>query len=1383
MLVLPFRKTLRLSQWLVVLLLGVLTTTSSQAQTCEDALSGTVYVGDGAGAPAYATFKELYDDINARGLANNLTVLIQSDVVETATAVLNSIANPCDMEDLSISIQPAADEQYLITATQAAVMMHLNGVVNLTIDGSYAGVGTNFIFRHTAANQTVLTLSNGTSHCQVMNSVIESSGASSVAVRIGNASGLAVTNIVFDGNHIRNRSDITQDSNSLHRIGIVSVGVSAAELNEHITITNNIFSGFSQSGIDIGKQTSIASAGNYEYYLGGSAFNGLNNGSYFTISNNRLYAPITLSLGHVCVPIKFNPGVSSRYNVISGNVVGGSNATNEGTLTYNSDNGFSAIYVSVGGTTDEEATVISDNVVHNIHLNRTGQTWQRFAGIETFGSGSVKILNNTVGSLTQNNSILVASNGFNNNQFMSFVYGIWHCSTGNAEIDGNIVSNMNSVAATGITMTTGIRVGTRENYSSVAPTTLTIIIAGHAKINNNIVANLTTPARGWRFSSTSNAPVHPGALCGIVLISNAEDNEVMNNQVYNLHNTVAGINHRSTSVIAIAVDGSGPAGHDATGIISGNTIYNINNYHQNNGNINDRPEVIGIAMGTMIAGTAAGTTQGRGSYEIANNMISLAPVVPANSTTVVGIMDQIQGPSSTKVYNNTVYIGGSGINSLHPTAAYLKFPNRYRAGLTDGASQVYNNIFINERTGMTNSYAMAGLINGTPNYQGNYNFLSSASGAQMTSWQNAPGSLGAWRTATGGNDLNSSSAAITTGNSTTTTINPSELFEDKLNDLHLQLTPEELFPHAFVYGMGQPMPSVANDIDDEERHAEYPCQGADEIELPCTELEMLTDLPAVHMGCYDNNTTLYVQIDGSYPRFITWEVSTNGGVTWTTIANAGKYSGAKTTALTINNTTANMIGFQYRITVRNMCSNVSSAIATLDLQVCPANDNPSNTNPNLSNNSYVYPNNIQVSGTTLNATINMATGTRDVWYRIIPISNGVTIKVSSTVIDPVLYLFDSNNMSTPIDVENLITGTGTEIMNVTGLTEGHVYRLAVASATEVDGEFKLVVQHLRKPQCSVNTNVSLCEMLSTSITGANTVTYEFTDVNTNVTTSYTAPGYNMLASTPAAQLRYGATYNAQYTANYQLQNGLGETETIVVPNTQTCNITIGAHREAVVKVNNRCTSGSVHSRTGYLTGEYTGSGGICTITGFDFEFTPVANCAGDDPQPLDKFSKAILSTNIYISLNYAFNHMPLASNPQLGYWSVRIRPRFNGYSGVYGQPFVIAVNGTAPAVSMALNDAPVANAVTSSASAMDANIYPNPNNGELVNLNITGITSNEVYVRVMDSMGREVYTNRYAVDGSLNTMVNFGQSLAQGVYMVEMRAGEVVKTQRMMVTK
>ncbi|HEY8403089.1 MAG TPA: T9SS type A sorting domain-containing protein, partial [Flavobacteriales bacterium] len=219
-----------------------------------------------------------------------------------------------------------------------------------------------------------------------------------------------------------------------------------------------------------------------------------------------------------------------------------------------------------------------------------------------------------------------------------------------------------------------------------------------------------------------------------------------------------------------------------------------------------------------------------------------------------------------------------------------------------------------------------------------------------------------------------------------------------------------------------------------------------------------------------------------------------------------------------------------------------------------------------------------------------------------------------------------------------------------------------------------------------------------------------------------------------------------------------------------------------VKSNQRCTSTTLN-RTAVLTGGYL-SGANCNFGSFRFEFTPVDNCSGANPRYDQTFTKTVTSTSPSISLNYAFNEFPTSSYPAVGYWLVRVRPRFSGYEGEYGPAYVIAVRNTATSSGMSLepNVSP-SKGVSAWGDHMEANIYPNPNNGDLVNLNITGITSNEVYVRVLDSMGREVYTNRYSVDGSLNTMVNFNQSLAQGIYMVEMRAGEEVKTLRMVVTK
>ena len=79
-------------------------------------------------------------------------------------------------------------------------------------------------------------------------------------------------------------------------------------------------------------------------------------------------------------------------------------------------------------------------------------------------------------------------------------------------------------------------------------------------------------------------------------------------------------------------------------------------------------------------------------------------------------------------------------------------------------------------------------------------------------------------------------------------------------------------------------------------------------------------------------------------------------------------------------------------------------------------------------------------------------------------------------------------------------------------------------------------------------------------------------------------------------------------------------------------------------------------------------------------------------------------------------------------------------------------------------------------------IYPNPNNGQTVNFSISGMDGS-LYLKVSDATGREVYNNRYMVEGSLNTTLDFGQSLADGVYMVEMLQNGELKTMRMVVSK
>ena len=443
----------------------------------------------------------------------------------------------------------------------------------------------------------------------------------------------------------------------------------------------------------------------------------------------------------------------------------------------------------------------------------------------------------------------------------------------------------------------------------------------------------------------------------------------------------------------------------------------------------------------------------------------------------------------------------------------------------------------------------------------------------------------------------------------------------------------------------------------------------------------------------------------------------------------------------------------------------------------PANDNAAPNTPVMNNALYVYPNCLNVAGTTTGATSDGIFGfLPDVWYQFNAISNGVAIRVNADFDCGIrLWEFDGVNTLTEVDYEDVIWfASGTEKLNFDGLTEGMTYYVQVEDWDEAGGDFSICVQKLRKPYCSYTNPLSLCSIFKSSATGANTTTFEFSGAG-SMTSS--AP---INLSNPALGLLYNTNYDVNLTANYSLLDGDGFSEIIQVPGPQ-CNITLIEQPDLDVKSNQRCMNGATLYRSSYLQA-VAQTPNLCGVTGYRVEFTPVDNCAGAGANPLETFSKTITSPSASMSLSYAFNHIPLAGNSSIGYWSVRWKPRFGVLEGEYGNAYVIAVNGTAPA-GMLEEPGDDMNGLENAGNAVAANLYPNPNNGDMVNLNMTGITSDNVFVRIMDGMGRVVYTNRYTVNGSLNTIVAFNKPLATGLYMVEFTTGNDVITQRMMVTK
>jgi hypothetical protein len=257
-------------------------------------------------------------------------------------------------------------------------------------------------------------------------------------------------------------------------------------------------------------------------------------------------------------------------------------------------------------------------------------------------------------------------------------------------------------------------------------------------------------------------------------------------------------------------------------------------------------------------------------------------------------------------------------------------------------------------------------------------------------------------------------------------------------------------------------------------------------------------------------------------------------------------------------------------------------------------------------------------------------------------------------------------------------------------------------------------------------------------------------------------------------------YNVRIDANYALTNGLGETDGIItvlgnsIPaNCQ--NVTI--MQQPLVEVRNTQVCPTVITRTTtLLTSPVTGSSNMCGMVNYTYEFTRVSDCLGTSVIG-SPFTVNTVGTVASLALTSVFP----AQLGSTGYWSVRVRPNFNNYAGVWGPSKVIAVSGSA--ASQMLDDEHGAQQVKTFEAQPLSVVYPNPNNGNEVNINLTDIGSGELMVKIVDAVGRTIYNNRYAVDGSLFTKIDFTEQLTGGIYLVEFTINGETMNERMIVER
>ncbi|MBK9765213.1 MAG: T9SS type A sorting domain-containing protein [Flavobacteriales bacterium] len=87
---------------------------------------------------------------------------------------------------------------------------------------------------------------------------------------------------------------------------------------------------------------------------------------------------------------------------------------------------------------------------------------------------------------------------------------------------------------------------------------------------------------------------------------------------------------------------------------------------------------------------------------------------------------------------------------------------------------------------------------------------------------------------------------------------------------------------------------------------------------------------------------------------------------------------------------------------------------------------------------------------------------------------------------------------------------------------------------------------------------------------------------------------------------------------------------------------------------------------------------------------------------------------------------------------------------------------------------------------MALTLYPNPNNGEQLFMQLSEVDPEvkTLNVDLFDLMGKRVAARTIAVnDGMINTVLDLNNELSNGLYMVNIIAGEKTYTERLVIQK
>jgi hypothetical protein len=483
-------------------------------------------------------------------------------------------------------------------------------------------------------------------------------------------------------------------------------------------------------------------------------------------------------------------------------------------------------------------------------------------------------------------------------------------------------------------------------------------------------------------------------------------------------------------------------------------------------------------------------------------------------------------------------------------------------------------------------------------------------------------------------------------------------------------------------------------------------------------------------------------------------------------------------------------------TTTNPCTGSFGETEDYTVTIAPGSSNDVAANATLVSPP-IYPACLNLSGNLALATddpSDASTGV-DLWYSFVAASNACRIAVSGGTVTNVEVELQNSSASnaTTIVTENAQSANGSEIMITDDLAVGTQYWVAIRNAGGVAGTFNVCIQTLSPSGCDNGPNFgSICSGFKADWTGTGSYTATFTSVSNplNVYT-HTTNGANTwiplttvvgnVGNPTPGGLQYGQSYSAVVASNFTLPNANGASQTaIAVSSAPSCTISIAP----VAALNMASAYASTASGSLSIPGTNPRASGswivtdlfICGAIGYSWSISEV--------NYLDGTVQAIpfIATTVSRQIRLTTANIPnLAAGKR---YQVLVAPIFAWGTGAYNTASqrYVQIAGSAGMVEENNNEEVVL-VDKSLTTGVFASLYPNPNNGENVNINIAGIESESVNIRIMDASGRTVWSNNFFVEGLLATTVSFDRPLAAGIYMVEMNYNGEISTQRMVVQK